>query len=97
MLRVLIYGIVGAGIGLIFGAAISGRIGAVFGTIACCIIGVYIGAYMNRHRILDRPFFIESEIEPALWMINLYWLWFLPPRLSRRVISYIRSILENWV
>jgi uncharacterized membrane protein YdjX (TVP38/TMEM64 family) len=97
MLRVFIYGVLGAAVGLIFGTAFGGVIGAILGAIGCSMIGLYIAKYMNRHRILERPFFVESEIEPTLDLIDRQTLSFLPAAVSVRVVSFLRSVLERWV
>jgi hypothetical protein len=97
MVRVVIYGVLAALTGALFGAAFGVATGAILGSVGCSMLGIYIAIYMNRKRVLDRPFFAESDVEPLLSLIALHDLSFLPARLSNRIISYIRTILESWL
>ena len=97
MLRILLFGALGAMTGGVFGLAFGGAIGAAFGAIGCLMGGVGIAMYMNRNQVFSGPFFSESYIEPLLYMVDRRILYFLPSCLSNPITSYLRSVMERWL
>lgn len=96
MVRTIIFGSTGLLFGLVFGFAFFGLEGAAWGAIMGIVSGTSVAIYMNRNKILDRPFYTQSDADQLMRVVP-YKTAGLPSRVQDWLSAKIRSILEGWL
>jgi hypothetical protein len=100
MIRVVLFGLTGLLVGLVFGFAFFVFAGALIGGIAGLILGMSIAGYMNMNGVLKRPFYTQGDVDALMASPKitgpaelLGW----PFGLQESFRDKIRTILESWL